>query len=113
MDKAPHYRVRYKEDAEGNSILEYSGDLQNLVDACADEARARREMGSVRQRGMGMRKMMSIDPIVLMQIAQENGLDYFDPGVFEIAKGRDFSRFRTADDKLYFKDRSRKTFIGG
>jgi len=108
-----HYRIRYKEDAEGNSILEYSGDLQGLVDACADEARARREAGTQRKGSFGMRKMMSIDPLVLMQIAQERGLDYFDPAVFEIAKGRDFSRFRTADDKLYFKDRSRKTFIGG
>lgn len=113
MDKQPHYRIRYKQDSEGNDILEYSGDLQNLVDACADEARARREMGNQRKGGFSMRKMMSIDPIVLMQIAQANGLDYFDPAVFEIAKGRDFSRFRTADDKLYFKDRSRKVFIGG
>ena len=110
MDEKPHYRITYKEDAEGNSILQYNGDLQSLVDACADEARARREMG--RKRGSHMRKVLSIDPIVLMQIAQEKGLDYFDPAVFDIAMGRDYSRFRTVEDKLLFKDRTRQVFLG-
>jgi hypothetical protein len=111
METDRHYRIRYKTDADGNDILEYSGDVQSLVDACADEARARREMPTMKP-GSHMRKMMSIDPIVLMQIAQEHGLSYFDPAVFEIARGRDYSRFRTVDDKIFFKDRSRKIFLG-
>lgn len=105
------YRITYREDADGNSILQYSGDVQNLVDACADEARARREMPRMK-RGSHMRKVLSINPIVLMQIAQEKGLDYFDPAVFDIAMGRDYSRFRTVDDKLLFKDRTRQVFLG-
>lgn len=66
-----------------------------------------------RKRGSHMRKVLSIDPIVLMQIAQEKGLDYFDPAVFDIAMGRDYSRFRTVEDKLLFKDRSRQVFLPG
>lgn len=103
------YRIKYREEPDGTAVLEYSGDVQNLVDACADEARAKREMKTRSH----MRKMMSIDPVVLMQIAHEHGLDYFDPQVFEIAKGRDYARFRTTDDKLYFKDRSRQIYLPG
>lgn len=112
MDKDESYRITYRQESDGTHVLQYSGDVQNLVDACADEARARREMVRTTVPGSRMRKMMSIDPLVLMQIAQQRGLDYFDPAVFQIARGRDYSRFRTVDDKLFFKDRSRKVYLG-
>ena len=50
-----------------------------------------------------MRKIMAIDKIVLMEVAKQNGLSPFDPRVFEIMKGRDYSKFRTVDDKLLWK----------
>lgn len=101
------YRITYREDAEGHSILQYSGDAQALVDACAAEARANRET-SMPLAKRGMRKTMSLDPVVLMDIAHKNGLSYFDPAVFEIAKDRDYSKFRTIEDKRYFRSRRRK-----
>ena len=101
------YRIKYREDADGNPILQYSGDAQALVDACAEEVRARREHGTSR-RPADIRKVMSLDPVVLMDIAQKNGLSYFDPAVFEIAKDRDYSKFRCVDDKRLFRSRRRQ-----
>ena len=107
------YRITYDEDAQGNMILRYSGDVQNLVDACAEDVRLNREQRGPHAAGKSdLRKMMSLDPVVLMEIAKQNNLSPFDPAVFEIAKGRDYSRFRTVDDKLYFKRASkRRVFV--
>lgn len=96
------YRITYDEDSEGRPILRYHGDVQTLVDACADEARGRREQGTKND----LRRTLSLDPVVMMQIALENGLDFFDPAVFDIASGRDYSRFRCIDDKRMWKHRS-------
>jgi len=101
------YRITYHQDADGNDILRYSGDAQALVDACAAEARANRE-ASIPLAKRGMRKTMSLDPVVLMDIAHKHGLNYFDPAVFEIAKDRDYSKFRTVEDKRYFRSRRRQ-----
>lgn len=109
------YRIKYEEDSQGNYILKYSGDVQNLVDACADEVKANREQrGRFASNQSDMRKMMSLDPVVLMEIARQHGIsDPYDQAVFEIAKGRDYSRFRTKDDALYFKRASkRRVYVG-
>ncbi|MDE2101735.1 MAG: hypothetical protein KGL39_31100 [Patescibacteria group bacterium] len=97
------YRVTYDEDADGRSILRYSGDAQGLIDACAKEARDAREHGRFTKRPHHMRKIMSVDPVVMMDIAHKTGLDYFDPAVFEILKGRDYSKFRTVDDRRLWR----------
>jgi len=96
------YRITYDEDADGNSILRYSGDAQGLVDACAEEARAAREHGRFAQKG-DMRKIMSLDPVVLMEVAKQRGMNPFDPALFDVLKGRDYSKFRTVDDPLLWK----------
>lgn len=96
------YRIRYHEDSEGHTVLQYSGDAQHLVDACAQQVRAQREAPK-----RSFKQMMSLDPVVLMDIAHKHGIPYYDPAVFEIAKDRDYSRFRCAEDKRYFKSRRR------
>lgn len=107
------YRVTYHEEADGRVVLRYSGDAQMLVDACADEAKANREQfgrhsSAGMRRSMGLRRTMSIDPVVLMEIARQHGIsDPFDPAVFAIAKGRDYSKFRCVEDKLLFKRAAR------
>ena len=106
------YKITATEDAEGRTILRYSGDAQSLVDACAEEVRARREHGKFSARPSDMRKVMSLDPVVLMGIAQKHGLNYFDPAVFEIAKDRDYSKFRCVDDKRLFRSRRKIVSLG-
>ena len=105
------YKISYSEDASGNAVLRYSGDAQGLVDHCADYARAHRENGGVKNAnglGVGARKVLSLDPVVMMEIAHKHGLDYFDPAIYDIAMGRDYSKFRCIDDKLRFKTAGRK-----
>ncbi len=97
------HRITYRPNTDGSFTLVYKGDAQSLVDACAAEARAHRERG--RQVNGDMRRVMSIDQVVLMDIAKKHGLSPFDPRVFEIAKGRDYSKFRTVDDRRYFRGR--------
>lgn len=102
------YRITYNEDSDGNAILRYHGDAQDLVDHCADYARDHREMGRFAANKPDMRKVMSVDPVVMMDICHKHGLDYFDPGVYEILKGRDYSKFRCVDDGLLWKTRRKK-----
>lgn len=103
------YRISYHEETDGTMVLRYSGDVQNLVDACASEVRGNREQFGRTGPKNDFRRTMSLDPVVLMEIARKHGItDPFDPAVFEIAKGRDFSRFRCIDDKLLFKRGSAK-----
>jgi hypothetical protein len=97
------YRITYDEDADGNSILRYSGDAQGLVDACAEEARNRREHGRFASDKGEMRKILSLDPVVLMEVARQRGMNPFDPALFDVFKGRDYSKFRTVDDPLLWK----------
>ena len=99
------YNITYHEESDGTVVLKYTGDVQLLVDACASEMRGHREQGKPKS---DLRRTMSLDPVVMMQIAQENGLDFYDPAVFDIASGRDYSRFRCIEDKLMWKTRARK-----
>jgi len=47
-----------------------------------------------------------------MGIAQKHGLNYFDPAVFEIAKDRDYSKFRCVEDKRLFRSRRKIVSLG-
>ena len=105
------YKITASEDSEGRTILRYSGDAQGLVDACAARARAHREHGHFAPT-RDIRKVLSLDPIVMMQIAHEHGLQYNDPAIFEIAKGRDYSKFRCVDDALLWKSAGKKRIFG-
>lgn len=104
------YRITYTEDADGNSILRYHGDAQNLVDACAAEMR-----DNEAQRGRplkNMRKIMSLDPVVLMDVARQQGItDYFNPDLFDLLKDRDYSRFRTVNDRRLWKQGSKRKSV--
>lgn len=94
-------------------VLRYSGDAQSLIDACAKEATANRESPRrISSATAGMRRTMSLDPVVLMDIAQKHGVNYFDPAVFEIAKDRDYSRFRCVEDKTLFRSRRKIISLG-
>lgn len=104
------YRITATEDSEGRTVLRYSGDAQNLVDACAARGRAQREHGRFAPT-RDIRKVLSLDPIVMMQIAHKHGLAYNDPAIFEIAKGRDYSKFRCVDDTLLWKNAGRKRLV--
>lgn len=104
------YRITATEDSEGRTILRYSGDAQGLVDACAARARAHREHGRFAPKG-DIRKVLSLDPVVMMQIAHEHGLQYNDPAIFQIAKDRDYAKFRCVDDPLLWKGAGKKRLI--
>ena len=99
------YRVTYDEDAEGRSVLRYSGDVQGLVDACAKEAAANRETPKrITTRSSNMRRTMALDPVVMMDICHKHGIPYDDlDAIFAVAKGRDYSRFRCVEDKTLFR----------
>ncbi len=101
------YRITYHEDADGNSILRYSGDVQGLVDACAKEVRGNRENRKpISTRTANMRRTMSLDPVVMMSICHEHRIPYWDlDAIFKVARDRDYSKFRTVDDKRYFSRR--------
>ena len=105
------YRITYSEDATGQITLRYSGDVQGLVDACAQEARAHREhYGRFGANKKDFRPTLSLDPVVAMMIMKEHGIeDPFDPRIFEIASGRDYSKFRRIDDALMWKTRARNS----
>ncbi len=96
------YRTTYHEEADGTMVLKYHGDAQAIVDNCAAEAREQRENPKFAPK---YRKLMSVDPVVLMDVAQKAGLNVFDPAVFEILRGRDYSKFRVANDKRLWKGR--------
>lgn len=99
------YKITYHEDAmTGNMVLKYSGDAQAIVDAAAAEARGHREHGRFSGRSE-FRKVMELDPIVMMEVARQNNLSYYDKKVVEIMMGRDYSKFRCVDDPLLFKSR--------
>lgn len=100
------YSITATEDAEGRTILRYRGDAQALVDACADEARGWRERGVFAPRLANRRKIMSLDPVVAMEIARAHGIPYSNlDAIFKIAHGRDYSRFRCVDDTRLWKGR--------
>lgn len=103
------YRITYDEAQDGTMILKYSGDAQTLVDACAREARGWRESPKkVTAATAGMRKMMSLDPVVMMQIARERGIPHSDiDAIFKAARDRNYSRFRCVDDARYFGRRGK------
>lgn len=105
------YRITVTDDSDGRTVLRYSGDAQNLVDACAARARAHREEGHFAPKA-DMRKVLSLDPVVMMQIAHQHGLAYNDPAIFQIAKGRDYAKFRCVDDKLLWKSAGKKRIFG-
>jgi hypothetical protein len=47
----------------------------------------------------------------MMTIAHEHGIPYSDvDAIFKAARHRDYARFRCVDDKLLFRDRTRKIF---
>lgn len=97
------YKITYHERSDGTSVLQYSGDAQGLVDHCAEYARAYREHGVPNGMQIGARKMLSIDPVVAMDVAQKRGMDFFNPDLWNIFKDRDYSKFRCIDDKRYFR----------
>lgn len=103
------YRISYDEDASGNVILRYQGDAQGLVDACAAEARGQREAPRrISAAHSNFRKTLSLDPVVMMQIAQERGIPFDDlDAIFAAARDRDYSKFRCVDDKTLFRGKGR------
>lgn len=107
------YRITYHEQ-DDKIILRYQGDAQALVDACAKEARANRERPKpVSAKNAGMRRMMALDPVVMMSIAHEHGIPYWDlDAIFKIAHDRDYSKFRCVDDKRFFQNSGRKIIVG-
>lgn len=105
------YRITVTDEADERTVMRYSGDAQNLVDACAARARAHREEGRFAP-GRDVRKIMSLDPIVMMQIAHQHGLAYNDPAIFQIAKGRDYAKFRCVDDTLLWKSAGKRRIFG-
>lgn len=110
------YKIIYHENPNGNPVLQYKGDAQGLVDHCASYAQGMRELTrSQREQrglGMGLRKVLSIDPIVAMDVAQKRGLDWFNPDLWNEFMDRDYAKFRTSDDKRVYQRRSnRKRFV--
>ena len=103
------YKIRYHERADGTSVLQYTGDAQDLVDHCADYARQFRE-GERHQNGMGIgaRKVLSIDPVVAMDVAQKRGMDFFNPDLWKEFYDRDYAKFRCIDDKRLFQNGKRR-----
>jgi len=106
------HKITYHEESDGTLVLKYSGDVQNLVDACAEAARGQRESPRpISDARMNMRKTMSLDPVVMMHIANTHGIPYSDmEAIFKVARSRDYSRFRCMDDKTFFRDRTVKIF---
>jgi len=102
------YRMTYHEDADGRGIIRYSGDAQGLVDHCADYAKAHRENGRFAAAKKDMRKILSIDPVVAMEVARQRGMDYFNPELWREFTGRDYAKFRCVDDSRLWKGGGRK-----
>lgn len=108
------YRITYHEEADGTVHLRYHGDAQGLVDACAAEARGQREAPRpISDARANMRKTMSLDPVVMMQIAIERGIPFDDlPAIFKVARDRDYSKFRCVDDARLFRGSGRRIIVG-
>lgn len=100
------YTIKATQNGDGSVTLKYHGDAQGLVDHCADYARSYRE-GERKQNGWGIgaRKVLSIDPIVAMEVARQRGMDYFNPDLWKEFMHRDYSKFRCIDDKRMFTRR--------
>lgn len=106
------YKIELKENSDGTAVLKYSGDAQGLVDHCAEYARSYRE-GERRMDGLGIgaRKVLSIDPVVAMDVAQKRGMDYFNPDLWREFYSRDYAKFRCIEDKRLFGRRNRSKFV--
>lgn len=91
------YRITCHEQ-DGRLVMRYSGDAQGLVDACAKEANDNARLGRF-QRPKDLRKIMSIDPVVLMELERRTGLSFLKPGesdeLIRMLKDRDYKRFHT------------------
>ncbi len=108
-----HYKITWDRDSNGNDVLRYTGDAQGIVDHCADYARDLRDHGQPKDNELGLRKVMSVDPVVMMEICRQTGMDYFNPDLINVLKGRDYSRFHCSNDKRYYKSsRSKIVSLG-
>ncbi len=107
------YRITYHQESDGREVLRYSGDVQGLVDACAKEVAANRENPKkVSGRNSNMRRTMSLDPVVMMDICHKHGIPYDDlEAIFAVAKDRDYSRFRCVDDKTLFRKAAKRLIV--
>lgn len=98
------YTITPKMDSDGNLHLQYRGDAQAVVDHCADFARGMRERSTTAM--PKRRKIMSVPPEVMMKVAIEHGIPFHNTSaIWEILKGRDYSKFRCVDDGLLFGHR--------
>lgn len=98
------YDISVDVEADGRTVIKYSGDASAIVEAAAAEARGHREHGRFSGRSE-FRKVLELDPIVMMEVARIHGLDPYDSKVVEIMMGRDYSKFRCVDDPLLFSRR--------
>ena len=106
------YKIKYHERPDGTMVLQYSGDAQSLVDHCADYVRANQQAGQSDLMRRPFRKKLSIDPVVALHEAQKRGMDPFDPDLWKVFKDRDFAKFRTDEDKRYFRTRNPVISLG-
>lgn len=110
------YKITYHETSAGNPVLQYKGDAQGLVDHCASYAQGMRDLTRTQREraaiGIGLRKVLSVDPIVAMDVAKKRGMDCFNPDLWREFMDRDYSKFRTSDDRtVYQRHSTRKRFV--
>lgn len=96
------YRVKAHEQGS-NLIVSYDMDVEPLLNANHKERREHSERTGAFGKKGEFRKIMSVDPVTLMRICKETGLDFFNQGdakeILKILKRPEYAKFRTVPDK--------------
>jgi len=92
-------RTAYHEE-EGKMIVSYEQDIETVLKVNHEQ----RAMSSRLARKGDMHHVMRVPTVVLMQIAQQTGLDFFNPDdakrILEILKRPEYAAFRTYDGQI-------------
>lgn len=92
-------RTAYHEE-DGKIIVSYEQDIEAVLKANHEQ----RAMSSRLARKGDMHHVMRVPTVVLMQIAQKTGLDFFDPEdakkILEILKGPEYAAFRVYEGDI-------------
>lgn len=93
-------KITAHDEGESGLVLNYYQDVEPHLEAAALARREEREHSTIKHE---FRRKMTIPMNILMQIAQETGLDFLKPedskAIAKILKSSKYAKFRTVNDK--------------
>lgn len=92
-------KTTYHEE-DGKMILQYEQDIETVLKVNHEQRAATSRF----QKKGDLHHVMRVPTVVLMQIAQQTGLDFFNPedakAILQILKRPEYAQFRTYDGQI-------------